>query len=163
MDTVVGASAKDRRDGHVAAPSMGSRRSGAAVAATIAVVAALIALRAGTPFLLLGVPAATIAGWLLGAKVRPAGGVANMSLAIALVTTAIADALYLIPFVMSSTRVDLLGSMASLMFWSVVGLVVFGIPMLFVTVPCGLVWAVLVQRLAHDGGRTASGPRRGTA
>jgi hypothetical protein len=126
----------------------------AGVAFSIAFVAGLIGLSFETPVLLIGIPAATVAGWFLGPKVPLGGGVAGVAIGMAVLTTAIADALVVVPTVVASAAsssvggIDPLGAVAGgLAFWGL-GLVFVGIPILIITVPCGLVWAVLVRRLA---------------
>jgi hypothetical protein len=126
----------------------------AGVAFSIAFVAGLIGLGFETPALLIGIPAATVAGWFLGPKVPLGGAVAGVAVGMAILTTGIADALVVVPSVVASSAsssvggIDPLGAVAGgLAFWGI-GLVFVGIPMLIVTVPCGLVWAVLVRRLA---------------
>jgi hypothetical protein len=162
MDAILMAPAADQRDGQVAEPSIGGRWTGAAVAASVAFIAALVGLGVGAPFLLIGIPAATIAGWRLGPKVRPAGGVAGMTVAMAVVTIASADALFVIAAV-ASTDTGLLNGIVPAMLWWAAGFVVVGIPMMTVVVPCALVWAVVVQRLARGNRHVAPGPERGTA
>jgi hypothetical protein len=137
----------------VVAPA--SRWLGAGVAFSIAFVAGLIGLGFDAPYLLLGVPAATIAGALLGPGIDAWGGIGRMSVAMALETTAIADALVVMVAGAASLArspgggVDPLTSVAgAVAFWGI-GLFVVGIPMLIVTVPCGLAWAVLVRMLAR--------------
>jgi len=126
---------------------------GAGVAFSIALVAALIGLGFEAPFLLLGIPAATTAGWFFGPKVRPGGGVADAAICMAILTTAIADALVVVPSALASLwssfgGIDPLTAVAGgVALWGI-GLAIVGIPMLFITVPCGLVWAVLVRMLA---------------
>jgi hypothetical protein len=161
MDAIVMAPTADQRDGQGAEPPIGSQWTGAAVAASVAFVAGLVGLGFGAPLLLIGIAAVTIAGWRLGPKVRPAGGVAGMTVAMAVVTIASADALFVIPAV-ASTGTDLLTGIAAAMLWWAVGFVVVGIPMMTVVVPCALVWAVVVRRLARGSRHMAPGPERGT-
>ena|SRR6266487_6823379 len=161
MDAILMAPAADHGDAGGARPSIGDRWTGAAVAASVAFVAALIGLGFGAPLLLIGIPAATIAGWRLGPKVPPAGGVAGMGTAMAVVTIAIADALFVIP-VIASTGTDLLNGIAAAMLWWVVGFAIVGIPIMTVVVPCALVWTVVVQRLARGSSYVAPGVSRGT-
>ena len=126
----------------------------AGVAFSIAFVAGLIGLGFEVPFLLLGIPAATVAGGFLGPKVPPSGGVAGVAVGMALLTTAIADALVVIASAVSSSASSFgptepwSAVVGGLALW-VIGLVVVGIPMLIITAPCGLVWAVLVRALAR--------------
>jgi hypothetical protein len=126
---------------------------GSGVAFSIAFVAGLIGLGFETPVLLIGIPAATVAGWFLGPKVPVSGGLAGVAAGMAILTIAIADALVVVPSMVASASSsygpsDPLSAVTSgLALWGI-GLVFVGIPMLIVTVPCGLVWAVLVRRLA---------------
>jgi hypothetical protein len=125
----------------------------AGVAFSIAFVAGLIGLGFGTPVLLIGIPAATVAGWFLGPKIPPSGGLAGVAAGMAILTIAIADALVVVPSTVISASSsygasDPLSAVTSgLALWAI-GLVFVGIPTLIVTVPCGFVWAVLVRRLA---------------
>jgi hypothetical protein len=125
----------------------------AGVAFSIAFLAGLIGLGFEVPFFLIGIPAATVAGWFLGPKIPPSGGLGGVAIGMALLTTAIADALVVVPAVVASSAnssvggIDPLGAVAGgLAFWAI-GLVIIGIPMLAITAPCGLLWAVLVRRL----------------
>lgn len=132
-----------------------SRRPGATVAFSIAVVAGLIGLGFEAPLLLLGIPAATVAGWILGPTVKPANGIGGISVAMAVVTVAIADALVILALGVGSLTssstggLDPLAAIAGAVILWGIGFVVVGIPMLFITVPCGLVWAVVVRMLAR--------------
>jgi hypothetical protein len=126
----------------------------AGVAFSIAFVAGLIGFGFEAPFLLLGIPAATVAGGFLGPKVPLSGGVAGVAVGMALLTTAIADALVVVPSAVASSASSfgptepLSAVVSGLALW-VIGLVIVGIPMLVITAPCGLVWAVLVRALAR--------------
>jgi hypothetical protein len=153
MDTMTLSATVDRpsRD-DVGVPA--SRWPGTAIAFSIAFAAGLIGLGFEAPFLLLGIPAATAAGWFLGPKLPPSGGLAGVAIGMAVLTTAIADALVVVPSAVASLSssfggIDPLtagaGALAS---WGI-GLVIVGIPMLIITAPCGLVWAVLVRTLAR--------------
>ena len=136
MDTVTLSTALDPPAGQdVVAPI--SPWPAAGVAFSIAFVAGLIGLGFETPVLLIGIPAATVAGWFLGPKIPPIGGLAGVVVP-STVTSASS----------SYGASDPLSAVTSgLALWGI-GLVFVGIPMLIVTVPCGFVWAVLVRRLA---------------
>jgi len=159
MDAVLVAPAVDQGDAQAAGPSIADRWIGAAVAASVAFLAALVGLGVDAPFLLIGIPAATIAGWRLGPKVPPAGGVAGMGTAMAILTIAAADALIVIPMI-ASTGTDLLNIIPAAMILWVVGFAVVGIPMMTLVVSCAFVWAVVVQRLARGNDPIAPGPSR---
>ena len=139
----------------------GSRWSGAAVGFSVAFVAALIAFGFDAPFLALGIPAATIAGWMLGPQISAADGVLGMSVAMGVVTVAVADALVVIASAAASLVFG--GSLVlvagSLLLW-VVGFVIYGLPMMAITVPCGVIWAELVRALARENGPVASESER---
>ena len=152
MDTVTLSTALDPPAGQdVVAPI--SPWPAAGVAFSIAFVAGLIGLGFETPVLLIGIPAATVAGWFLGPKIPPIGGLAGVAAGMAILSIAIADALVVVPSTVTSASSsygasDPLSAVTSgLALWGI-GLVFVGIPMLIVTVPCGFVWAVLVRRLA---------------
>jgi hypothetical protein len=139
----------------VATGAPASRATGAIVGAAIAVAAALVAAPLGSPFLALGIPAATASGWLLGPRIRPAESIVDPALRMAAVTVVVADAfLMLASMVLSIVRVDPYGgttivdAIGGSLFLFTVGLVIVGIPMLLITVPCGLAWAGLVRSAA---------------
>jgi hypothetical protein len=153
MNTMTWAAADELHRDDAVAPVSGW--PGAAVGFSIALVAGLIGLGFQAPFLLLGLPSATVAGWLFGPKVRAGGGVADAAICMAVLTTAIADALVVVPSAIASSAsssfggIDPLATVAgAFAFWGI-GLLIVGIPMLFITVPCGLAWAVLVRMLAR--------------
>jgi hypothetical protein len=154
MDTMtLGTAVELPRDDAVAAAS---RWLGAGVGFSIAFVAGLIGLGFGAPFLLIGIPSATVAGWFFGRNVRASGGVAGGAIGMAILTIAIADALVVVPTAIASASSSygssdpLSAVMGGLALWGI-GLVFVGIPMLIITAPCGLVWAVLVRTLARRG------------
>jgi hypothetical protein len=140
-----------------------SRWSGAAVAFSIAFVAGLVGLGFEQPLLLLGIPAATIAGWWLGPRISPTSDLIVITVAMALATVAIADTLVVIPLgIGSATTASLVGSIdpfrgiaASLFLWFF-GFILVGVPIMVVTVPCGLLWAALVRKLARDAARAGA-------
>jgi hypothetical protein len=139
--------------------------SGAAVAFSISFVAGLIGLGFDQPLLLIGIPAATIAGWRLGPRIRPTGDLISMTVAMSFATVAIADTLVVIPLgIGSSMSASAAGSIdpfrgiaASLFLWFF-GFILVGVPMMIVTVPCGLLWAALVRKLARSGTTVAREP-----
>lgn len=96
-----------------------------------------------------------MAGWILGPTVKPANGIGGISVAMAVVTVAIADALVILALGVGSLTssstggLDPLAAIAGAVILWGIGFVVVGIPMLFITVPCGLVWAVVVRMLAR--------------
>jgi hypothetical protein len=153
MDTVTLGAALDP----AARPDVGdpiSPSPAVGIAFSIAFAAGLIGLGFGTPVLLIGIPAATVAGWFLGPKVSPSGGLAGVAVGMAILTIAIADALVVVPTMVASSASSSYGGSdplsavtSGLALWGI-GLVFVGIPMLIPTVPCGFVWAMLVRRLA---------------
>jgi hypothetical protein len=153
MDTMTLAPATELSRDEAGSPAR--RWTGAAVAFSIAFVAGLIGLGFRAPLLLLGIPAATVAGWFLGPTVNAASGIGGLSVAMAVVTVGIADALVVLGGAVgsltssSTSGLDPLTAIAGAVFLWVVGLVVVGIPMLVITVPCGLAWAVVVRMLAR--------------
>jgi hypothetical protein len=136
-----------------------SRWSGAAVGFSVAFVAALIGFGFDARFLVLGVPAATIAGWILGPKVGPADGLLGMSVAMGVVTIAVADALAVTASAALSVAyggIGLLPMIAGWVFVWAAGFVIYGLPIMAVTVPCGMIWVVLVRALGRESGPAAS-------
>ena len=153
MDTMTLATAVELPRDDATAPV--SRWPGAAAGFSIAFVAGMIGLGFGAPFLLLGIPAATAAGWFFGPMVRPGGGVADAAFCMAVLTTAIADALVVVVSALASTAATSFGGidplatvLGALALWGI-GLVIVGIPMLAITLPCGLAWAMVVRMLAR--------------
>jgi hypothetical protein len=148
--TIIPAAVGDRA-GDTFSIMTGTRPVGAAVASAIAIVAAFVTYAIGhSDFLGLGVPAAAIAGWLLGPSVWRGGGLAGPTLGMGMLTVAIADALFVLGATAtpSEAAAGAIGRYVAL--W-VVGLVLVGIPMLIVTVPCGLLWVFIMRKLARDG------------
>jgi hypothetical protein len=148
--TIISAAVGDRA-GDTFSIMTGTRPVGAAVASAIAIVAAFVTYSIGhSDFLGLGIPAAAIAGWLLGPSVWSGGRLAGPTLGMGMLTVAIADALFVLGATAtpSEAAAGAIGRYVAL--W-VVGLVLVGIPMLFVTVPCGLLWAFIMRKLARDG------------
>lgn len=140
----------------VALDARPSRGLGAGVGAVVAGAVALVAALLGAPFLALGIPAATVSGWWLGPGIRPTEGIAGAALKMATSTVILADAMLMAGWAVGSlARMDPLGGtsitnmIAGSVFLFVAGLFIVGIPMLLVTIPCGLVWAALVRRAAR--------------
>jgi len=147
--TIISATVTDQVGADRVPIMTGSRPLGAAVAAGIAVIAAFLGFAIGnTEVLGLGIPAAAISGWLLSPSIRSQGGIAGPAVAMA-VSSIAADAWLVLGSVSSSAS----GSEAivgAFGLWAI-GLLIVGIPMLIVTAPCGIAWAVIVRRLARDG------------
>ena len=145
-----------------------ARRSGAKVGACVAIVAVAAALGfgpilapglaapapgLGLSFVLAGIPAAATAGWIMGPRTRQSEGFVA-ALTMAILTTALADAMIVIVRVAPTVASG--GADATSIGTALAGVVVLwglavafvGIPMLFITVPCGLVWSVLTRRWA---------------
>ena len=137
--------------------STDGRSRGALVGGSVAVIAALVGLAFGAPFLGLGIPAAVIGGWLVGPRVRAAGGVIGPALAMAVVTVAVADTLVVAVLAIvaagGASTTSILNAFGASIFLWFAGLVTVGIPMLFITVPCGLVWSLMSRRLAREDAR----------
>jgi len=86
--------------------------------------------------------------------------IVGIAVAMAATTVALTDALVVsgsaISAVVGADRFggpSLAEALAGSVFIWGIGLIVVGIPMLLVTVPCGLVWARFVRRLAATGSR----------
>jgi hypothetical protein len=133
----------------------GSRSSGALVAASISAAVALVGLAFEVPFLAIGIPAATVAGWLLGPSVRAGAGNIGAAVAMGVTTVALADAFVVLGSAAASLFVNdasggnaILDAIAGSMIIWIIGFVIVGLPMLLITAPCGLVWAAVVRSLA---------------
>ena len=126
-------------------PSVGRRVPGALLGGAIALVPAAGALLLlDNTFLLLGVPAAFVAGAALAPAVR-ANAMAEAVLAMAALTTALAEVITFL------VRPHELPAPADVEIFAL-GLIFVGVPMSVLTVPCALVWAVLVRRVGRPGG-----------
>lgn len=139
-----------------------NRSLGAGAAAAIAVAATLIGAGLnGGWFLALGIPAATLCGWFLGPGVRGDGWPLRPTIAMATLTIGLADALAVVPAMISSgggyatQGVDPISAAAFVLLASVViwllGLIVLGLLSLAVTIPCAVIWALLVRGLIRRG------------
>ncbi|HTG42194.1 MAG TPA: hypothetical protein VK697_11345 [Methylomirabilota bacterium] len=161
--TIISATVRDQADSDTDPIMTASRPVGAAVACAIAVVAAFLGFAISqSGFLGVGVPAAAIAGWFLGPSIRTGGGLFGPAFGMAIVTIAIADGLFIVGAAGNS------GGAASEAIWGylglwAIGLLIVGIPMLILTVPCALVWAFIVRKLARDGMGISSAPERKAA
>jgi hypothetical protein len=147
---IVSASDRDTTASDGPAMMTANRPVGAAVGSAIAIVAAFLAYGIGqTDFLGVGIPAAALSGWLLGPTIQSRGGVVGPGIGMATLTIAIADALFILGSLADpASSVQTFSRAFEL--W-LVGLVFVGIPMLVVTVPCGVVWVLAVRKLASDG------------
>ena len=127
------------------------RMTGASVALVIAGTVALVAAMMAAPVLFVGVPAAGLAGWILGPRVERAG-TAEVGAAMGAATVVIADTLVVGGAAMASgsTNWDLVGRVGGgVAIWAI-GLGIVGLPMLAITIPCGIVWAFGVRRVARS-------------
>jgi hypothetical protein len=141
----------------------GRRADGAIVAAGVALVATILAIAIGQVWgMALGIPAATLSGWLLAPRIRTDRRPFGTILSMAALTIAIADAMVVLGFGVASVvggsvpfgDVGVLELVASAAVFAVVtwllGMILVGIISLFVTVPCAAVWALLVRKLARQ-------------
>lgn len=138
-----------------------SRVLGAAVAAAVAVAATLIAAgMSGGWFIALGIPAATFSGWLLGPTVRNVGWPLTATIWMATLTVALADAIAVATVISSgggyaTEGVEPLSAMAFVLVASAViwlfGFTIVGLLSLVLTIPCAVVWALLVRSLIRRG------------
>ena len=147
----------------------GSRLLGGGVAALIAVVANVIAFKldargpfpqSGFPYLALGIPAAVLVGAWLGPTVGERTGARSAAFLMAVATIAVADALLILVSLVASqfvtpTPLDPVSLIVSLGAFWLFGLFIAGVPMLVVTAPCAIVWAVVVRALVRRGGLEA--------
>ncbi|MFL5725999.1 MAG: hypothetical protein ACJ77F_06635 [Chloroflexota bacterium] len=140
----------------------GTTLLGAAVGAVLAVVATLVgASLTGSSFLAVGIPAATIVAGAAGPWVHERHWNGGPMLLVATATVALADC-----FVVAGMLINALSSPSpvpdpmttaggALTMW-VIGLVIVGLPMLVITTPCAIVWALVVRELVRRGhGATA--------
>ena len=149
--TIISAAVRDQADSDTDPIMIATRPGGAGVATAIAVVAAFLGFAISqSGFLGVGVPAAAIAGWFLGPSVRTGSGVVGPALGMAILTIAVADGLFIVGAAGNSGGVAADGIGGYVALWSI-GVVLVGIPMLIVTVPCALLWAFIVRKLVRDG------------
>jgi hypothetical protein len=137
--------------GSAARAANGRGWTGAWIGAAIALLPTLAGLAAGVPLLALGIPAAAVAGGIVGPRVRPDRGVVGVGLAMAVLTVLVADTIVvgglgLAGLAGSSPDASLISAAVGALFLWTVGLIVVGIPALAVTIPCGLAWAALARR-----------------
>jgi len=161
--TISSGAVRDQADSDTEPSMTASRPVGAGVATAIAVVAAFLGFAISqSGFLGVGVPAAAIAGWFLGPSIRTGRGVVGPALGMAILTIAIADGLFIVGAAGNSVGAgaDAIGGFVAL--WSI-GVVLVGIPMLILTVPCALLWAFIVRKLVRDGMGIPSAPERKAA
>ena len=139
-----------------------SRVLGGGAAAVVAIAATLIAAGLnGGWFLALGIPSATVIGWFFGPSVRSDGWPIRPTIAMATLTIGLADALAVVPAMVNSgggyasQGADPISAtafvlLASLVTWFL-GLIVVGLLSLGVTIPCAVIWALLVRSLIRRG------------
>jgi hypothetical protein len=132
-----------------------SRRLGGLVAVAIAAPIGIGVLAfADTTFFLAGTPAAGIAGVWLGPKIRSRSSIAVTAVSMALLTIVLAE-IVVCAWAITAPGLDRLATadagslMVGTIYLAMIGLVIVGIPMLMVTVPCGLAWAWIVRRLVR--------------
>jgi hypothetical protein len=149
--TIISAAVRDQADGDTHPIMTASRPVGAGVACAIAVVAALLGFAISqSGFLGVGVPAAAIAGWVLGPGIRARGGLVGPAFGMTILTIAVADGLFILGAAGNPGGATAEGIWGYVALWAI-GLVIIGIPMLILTVPCALIWAYIVRRLAREG------------
>jgi hypothetical protein len=161
--TIISAAVRDRADGDTNPIMTASRPVGAGIACAIAVAAAFLGFAISqSGFLGVGVYAAAIAGWFLGPSIRTRGGLAGPAFGMAILTIAMADGLFVLGAADNSggAAADAIGGYLAL--WAV-GIVLVGIPMLILTLPCALLWAFIVRKVTHEGMGIRSAPERKVA
>ena len=143
----------------------GSRLLGGGTAAVIAIAANVIAFtvdapgpfpQSGLPYLALGIPAAALVGAWLGPTVGELTGARSAAFLMAVATIPVADAFVVLAvlfatFFATPTTVDPAGPIVALGAIWLIGLVLVGLPMLVVTAPCAIVWALLVRATVRRG------------
>jgi hypothetical protein len=132
----------------------GTRALGAVVAAAVALVPATAGLfLAGTLFLAIGIPAAAIAGALLGPSIRSTSANGGATVLMATLSVALGDAIVVVWLILaagadaSGLRSGAESVWSSSIHLGILGLAAVGIPMLLITIPCAIVWAVAVRSL----------------
>ena len=136
-----------------------TRTASAAVAAAIALLVTFVATSYGAdPFVGLGIPSAAAVGAWLGPSVRDRGGLGGPVIAMAIVTILLAEALLLVGWLFQSASItssgdagDLIGTIVVLGWAGVIGLVIIGGPMLLLTTPCAIAWALILRQLVRHG------------
>jgi hypothetical protein len=123
----------------------GSRLFGALVAMVIAASVAIVTSPLFQSFFSIGIPAATLLGWLLGPSVRRDEPIDGPVLTMAILSIPLA----LVVFIVTSDTPT--WSVNGVLFITLYGLLYIGIPMLFVTGPCAIAWGIVVRRLARGG------------
>ena len=143
----------------------GTRRLGAGLGVVIALVPAIAGgIPTSSLFFALGIPAAGIVGGLLGPSVRERSGLGGTALSMAVLTIVVADLLLLggalIQVVISPTSLgttSVATAIFGLAYIGMIGLVIVGVPMLVVTIPCAFIWTFVLRRLVQRGdGRQAA-------
>jgi hypothetical protein len=162
--TIQSASVTRELDNLILVPvTRGSRADGAIVAAGVALGVTILAIAIGQVWgMALGIPAATVSGWLLAPRIRSDRRPFGTILSMAALTISIADAMVVIGFGVASVvggsvpfgDVGVLELLASAAVFAVVtwllGMILVGILSLFVTIPCATVWALIVRKLARQ-------------
>jgi hypothetical protein len=127
------------------------------VAAAVAAVPAGAGLFGGTPFLVIGIPAAAIAGALLGPSIRSGSANVGATAVMATLSVVVGDAIVVGWMILEASAGDSglgLGdgsALAGIVYIGILGLAAVGIPMLLITIPCAIVWAIAVGRLVAPG------------
>jgi hypothetical protein len=123
----------------------GSRPWSALIALASAAFVAIIASPLFGSFFAIGIPAATVLGALLGPSVRANQSVDGPVIAMATLSIPLAEIVFILSTPSATTRVE------SVLFVVTYGLMYVGIPMLIVTVPCAIGWAMAVRGLSRRG------------
>ena len=137
----------------------GTRSLGALTAAMIALLAAGLALALGGDlFVLSAIPAAALVGAILGPSVWPGHSVWGAVAAMAALTVVVADMFVLVGLLVgahlasgAAANADLAATIVGLGYIGLIGLVIVGVPMLIVTTPCAIAWALIVRHLVSHG------------
>jgi hypothetical protein len=134
-----------------------TRGLGAAVGVAVAAAPAVAAYAyADTAFLAAGIPGALLVGALLGPRIRGDGPIAGVVVAMATLAIVVADAV-VCTWAIIEPGLERLGGtdVATLIVGGIyigaAGLVIVGVPMLLVTLPCAFVWALVVRELVRRG------------
>jgi hypothetical protein len=144
VQTTIRPVGREQRDAE-ARGRRGSRLWGALIALAIAASVAIVTSPLFGSFFAIGIPAATVLGALLGPSVRTGEPVDGPVIAMATLTIPLAE----VVFVLSTPSATM--SVASVLFVVTYGLMYVGIPMLIVTVPCAIAWAMAVRSLSRSG------------
>lgn len=147
-----------------------TRATGAAVGAAVALVATLAAEILGVrapivndqvPLLATGIPAAAVIGAIVAPSVGERSGAGWAGFVMATMTIPLADAIFVVGVLVTAMLAaplltDPLTAVVGLGALWLIGLVIVGLPMLVVTIPCSIAWTLIVRAVVRRGHRPAT-------